>query len=64
MEFNWSWCEYCEAAMIICPQCGNNSCNGHFGCSLCKLVYEYQEISYNSGKYPKTKEEIEQYNNN
>jgi hypothetical protein len=63
MKFNWSWCEYCEAAMIICPQCGNNSCNGTYGCELCKQVYDYQDKCYTNDEYPKSKDELEKYNN-
>ena len=47
---------------VICPQCGNNSCNGHFGCELCPDVYAWVELQYADHNYPKTKEEIEIFN--
>lgn len=62
MEFNWSWCEFCDIAMIFCPQCGNNSCNGTYGCDLCEKVYDYQERCWKEDNYPKSKEELEKYN--
>lgn len=62
MKFNWSWCNYCDAPMVICPKCGNNSCNGHYGCDLCREVQDFIDGEFDLGKYPKSKEEIENYN--
>jgi len=28
--FLWGWCSMC-GAHIVCPECGNNCCNGMFG---------------------------------
>ncbi len=30
-KFEWSWCEHCDSAIILCPKCGNNTCNGGYG---------------------------------
>lgn len=44
--FPVEYCELCEADMIICPKCGNNTCNGGYGevdgsqCDLCPTAYE------------------------
>jgi hypothetical protein len=61
-KYNWSWCDLCESAMVLCPQCGNNSCNGHYGCDLCRDVQSWINQCYNEDHYPKTKEEVEEYN--
>jgi hypothetical protein len=28
--FLWGWCSIC-GVHIVCPKCGNNTCNGSFG---------------------------------
>lgn len=60
--FEWTWCEICEVGMVICPQCGNNCCNGHEECELCKKVYEFEYDHWNRGDYPKMEEEVKLYN--
>jgi hypothetical protein len=62
MKYKWSWCDLCECAMVICPQCGNNSCNGHYGCELCKDVQQWIYKSYDEQTWPTTKEEMERQN--
>jgi hypothetical protein len=38
------WCDVCETYYIMCPKCGNNTCNGGYGdngnCTLCPIAYE------------------------
>ena len=40
-----AYCEQCETEVIICGQCGNNTCNGGVGevngekCSACEEAY-------------------------
>jgi hypothetical protein len=62
MLFKWQWCSLCEHAMIICPKCGNNCCNGEYQCEICPLAYQYQELAIKMKKYPKTKTDILVYN--
>lgn len=38
----WEWCYLCRHAVIRCPHCNNQSCNGS-GCSLC--YYEFEEAN-------------------
>ena len=42
--FKIDWCTICETHFIICPRCGNNTCNGGYGengkCTLCPIAYE------------------------
>ena len=57
------WCSLCQAITVICPKCGNNSCNGAYGkaipdnfpagpddekCPICPKCYELQEKLYTS----------------
>jgi hypothetical protein len=62
MKFNWSWCPICECAMVICPQCGNNTCNGRCNCDLCKECFNFVDNSHKSNKYPHSEAEIDKYN--
>lgn len=40
------YCELCESDMLICPACGNNTCNGGYGeidgaeCPSCPTSYD------------------------
>lgn len=56
IEVKWSWCSFCRAPMIHCPDCGNNTCNGGSECGLC---YEIEALSLEArgGRHP-TVEEI------
>jgi len=43
-SFRIDWCDVCGTLYIICPRCGNNTCNGGYGengnCPLCPIAYE------------------------
>jgi hypothetical protein len=53
-EIEWGWCGLCQAVVAICPNCGNNACNGGYGyepeatdgrwCSVCPAVYDIQKV--------------------
>lgn len=68
MKFKWFWCEMCEFAAIICPKCGNNTCNGGYGevdgkpCEICSLAYQYEQLAIFSKRFPTTKELVSKYN--
>lgn len=68
MKLLWSWCELCETACIICPKCGNNSCNGGYGevdgikCDVCSIAYQYERLAYETGAIPSTKNDIKWMN--
>lgn len=74
MKFEWKYCPTCETMMVICPQCGNNSCNGGSGtlkdgtrCAVCDLAYQYfsQAVETNSvPPFPSNKQELDDKNNN
>ena len=56
--FEWDWCCMC-GAVVRCPKCGNNSCNGAFGeledgskCDVCPQAYEIQDKAYADGTVP------------
>lgn len=45
------WCDHCERDTVICPKCGNNTCNGGYGtlangetCDMCPKAYEKQGL--------------------
>lgn len=53
----WRWCAGCETWMIVCPRCGNNTCNGMYGtasdgtpCTLCPQVYAEQARAQKAGE--------------
>jgi hypothetical protein len=58
MKFEWEWCPVCEAWYILCPKCGNNTCNGTCGeidgemCDVCELAYQYQSLAYKHDDVP------------
>lgn len=74
--FLWDWCSQCKDAFIVCPYCKNNTCNGCFGnsdgtiggknpdyeCPYCNLAYQYMQLCYKHGDYPKTKRQINSFN--
>ena len=62
MNFEWFWCNLCEAATMHCPQCGNNLCNGHYECLFCEFVDAYIDREYAHDRYPKTEDEVLRYN--
>lgn len=47
--FEWKWCELCGHATVICPECGNNCCNGGYGtvdgkyCKVCPEAYKHYD---------------------
>jgi len=46
VEHKESYCTHCERKIIICGNCGNNTCNAGYGivdgkqCKHCKDAYE------------------------
>jgi hypothetical protein len=59
MNMKWVWCEVCRCAAVICPNCGNNCCNGGSGkdCSdNCKAAYEYQNKHFDANTQPSREE--------
>jgi len=60
-QFEWSWCDYCEGPMVICPQCGNNSCNGHAGCALCEEIFEWEHEQHEKKLVPDSKAKFKKY---
>ena len=51
----WVWCNTCNCAAVICPNCGNNVCNGSSkdGCKdRCQSAYDYQHGCYEDGTAP------------
>jgi len=38
-----TWCSQCRAYMVVCQHCGNNTCNGGYGCDKCKEAYEFDK---------------------
>ena len=64
--YKWGWCSHCQCAYIICPLCGNNTCNGGSGtlqdgtkCLKCDDAYKYHDKMEKLGKIP-TYSEIRQ----
>jgi len=55
---NWEYCSHCDCAMIVCPDCKNNSCNAGYGkvngeiCKTCPEVYDFQEKAFKCEKVP------------
>lgn len=49
VDYPVEYCSLCERDMILCPKCGNNTCNGGYGtvdgkeCSVCPMAYEADE---------------------
>ena len=48
-KFEWKYCTLCDVMMVICPDCGNNTCNAGSGwlengdwCG-CEEAYQYKE---------------------
>ena len=57
VKYKWVWCEFCNCAAVICPNCGNNCCNGgsREGCiDECSNAYVHQENMMRLDTYPKT----------
>ena len=44
MSLKIIYCGACKSWSILCPSCGNNSCNGGSGkdCEVCSDVYRLQ----------------------
>ena len=74
MVFWWGWCKECNSAYLECPKCGNNSCNAGHGiiqhedgtreaCDVCWLSDQYLWLTELAGEYPKTRRQVEYYNN-
>lgn len=52
MKIKWIYCETCECPTVLCPECGNNVCNGSNGkytggyegpedeCPSCEKAYQ------------------------
>lgn len=44
LSFQVEWCYQCKKVMVICPCCGNNTCNGGHGndgkCTVCDVAYD------------------------
>lgn len=38
-KYKVSWCNHCETAVIICPECKNTTCNGG-ACNSCNLDFD------------------------
>ncbi len=38
------WCDPCGSWYVVCPRCGNNTCNGGYGedgkCPICPKTYK------------------------
>lgn len=55
-EHYWSYCSLCDHDVVICGQCGNNTCNGGHGtvngkeCDACKSAYDIYLGEMNSIK--------------
>ena len=56
MNPEWIYCETCDCVAMICPECGNNCCNGMYGrdgkCPVCPEVYRMQHMAYEEGTKP------------
>jgi hypothetical protein len=58
-EYKWAWCNICEVATVICPNCGNNCCNRTSPancCDSCKGAYTYQKKCDENGDTPSREE--------
>ena len=70
MIFLWSWCNLCNAPCIICPKCGNNTCNGGYGsingetCEVCGLAYQFEREATTYDDIPITEQDVEIINKN
>jgi len=49
----WEYCNHCNARVVICGTCGNNTCNGGHGtlldgsdCPDCKSAYWLYETDF------------------
>jgi len=48
-NFKWEFCSWCGVMMVICPKCGNNTCNAGYGtvdgekCDVCPEAYEFRK---------------------
>lgn len=31
LSFSWEFCKLCDCMMVVCPLCGNNTCNASYG---------------------------------
>ena len=74
--FLWGWCDHCGGAFVVCPFCGNNTCNGSFGnsdgsvgggspdfaCLFCNLAYQFMQVCYKFGGYPRSRDEVGFFN--
>ena len=52
-KYKVKWCELCETAIVVCPTCGNTSCNSG-GCDSCNDDFD---------EFNKSKSCIEDYLN-
>ena len=43
--FYVQWCEACQCVTVICPECGNNCCNGFEECGTCPAA-QFQQKKY------------------
>jgi len=61
-KHKWVWCKMCCCASYICPECGNNCCNGGYGkvdgeiCKVCLESYKYQQEAEDKGTAPSREE--------
>lgn len=56
LHFEVRWCEHCASLYVVCPLCGNNSCNGGHGlngkCPVCPIAYDVMYSIYRQGQAP------------
>jgi len=56
MNPEWVYCELCDCVAMVCPECGNNCCNGGYGkdgkCEVCPEVYDLQDKAAENGTEP------------
>jgi len=58
-KIKWVWCKLCDCAAVICPNCGNNCCNGGSGKNCpdnCDEAYKCQSEAEEKGTAPKREE--------
>lgn len=60
-KYKVSWCEHCETAVIVCPECKNTTCNGG-GCKSCDLDFdEFIQKTFHRVENYLTADEIKTY---
>lgn len=56
---SWFECEMCGPS-VRCGKCGNNCCNGRYGCDACPSAYDMQDfgppLEMIQASQPKTEE--------